>query len=511
MPSFIDKWSYLSLSSGLLEILPLEPRALKRFPLFKDLDFEQLHHMTQDVALVKWQDGAEIFHEGDYVDLAFFIVRGKIKLTTRAQSAQAQSAVFPFNFPQIEAASANLKMHIGEGDLFGEIGAVNGWPQPFTAVAECECELLQIRMAALRRLRAKSKPFGERVENEYGRQAVLWAMKQHKLFNGTNEMTLANLASQASFKSYDPGEVIARQDMPAQTLYLLRAGFCRLSRMLVENPVTLNYLSPGEVFGANEFLRPHAGQFAHTLSSYQYSDVIEIPYEAMREVLLHYFALNSRLHDCARELNEKYAAPEPLPTTKNLSLFQVSTTPRPSTLYDHERLARMEKIIDYGLHEGKNTMLIDLERCTHCNDCVRACADTHDDLPRFMREGKRVENWLVANSCRHCHDPLCLIGCPTGAIARRGADALVEIDENLCIGCKACATHCPFDAIMMHDTGDIWGGIDAPQANMAGKAKLVASKCDACAGKAHGPACVKACPAGCLVRVGNVRGFLEEY
>jgi Fe-S-cluster-containing dehydrogenase component len=48
----------------------------------------------------------------------------------------------------------------------------------------------------------------------------------------------------------------------------------------------------------------------------------------------------------------------------------------------------------------------------------------------------------------HCHDPECLTGCPTGAIARFKAGQ-IDIDPKTCIGCADCATQCPYNAISM--------------------------------------------------------------
>jgi Fe-S-cluster-containing dehydrogenase component len=39
---------------------------------------------------------------------------------------------------------------------------------------------------------------------------------------------------------------------------------------------------------------------------------------------------------------------------------------------------------------------------------------------------------------------------PTGAIRRASVGDVVEIIDNLCIGCKACANNCPYDAIVMN-------------------------------------------------------------
>src|SRR5207244_13025874 len=64
-----------------------------------------------------------------------------------------------------------------------------------------------------------------------------------------------------------------------------------------------------------------------------------------------------------------------------------------------------------GLMEAQNLLLIDLERCTRCDLCVRACADSHAGVTRLVRDGLRYDKYLVATSCRSCRDPLCMVGC----------------------------------------------------------------------------------------------------
>jgi ferredoxin len=47
----------------------------------------------------------------------------------------------------------------------------------------------------------------------------------------------------------------------------------------------------------------------------------------------------------------------------------------------------LEFLTENRFFNGTATMVIDLDRCTRCDDCVRACASTHDNNPRFLRHG----------------------------------------------------------------------------------------------------------------------------
>jgi Fe-S-cluster-containing hydrogenase component 2 len=105
-----------------------------------------------------------------------------------------------------------------------------------------------------------------------------------------------------------------------------------------------------------------------------------------------------------------------------------------------------------GLVEGQKLMLIDLDRCTRCDECVRACVNTHDDgQSRLFLVGPRHGKYLVPATCRSCLDPVCMIGCPVNSI-QRGDNKEILI-RDWCIGCGKCAEQCPYGSIQMHDTG----------------------------------------------------------
>ena len=139
-----------------------------------------------------------------------------------------------------------------------------------------------------------------------------------------------------------------------------------------------------------------------------------------------------------------------------------------------------EKIMQYGFS-------FDLSRCSGCMACVVACMD-QNDLPEDGQSYRQVtklekgvypsaEVHYVSLACFHCTDAPCLNVCPKGAIFRDADRGVVDVDENLCIGCRACAMVCPFGAPRFH-----------PGRKM--------EKCNFCIDRiAHGmdPACVHTC------------------
>ncbi|MGB0262311.1 MAG: 4Fe-4S dicluster domain-containing protein, partial [Henriciella sp.] len=177
-------------------------------------------------------------------------------------------------------------------------------------------------------------------------------------------------------------------------------------------------------------------------------------------------------------------------------------------------------LVEQGLGEATDALLIDETMCVGCDNCERACADSHEGISRLDREaGVSFANIHVPTSCRHCEHPHCMSDCPPDAI-RRAPHGEVYINDS-CIGCGNCQRNCPYGVIQMEKvpprkpnllnwllfgTGPGPGQPDAEW--IKGKASSdqaaapkKAVKCDMCMGIDGGPACVRACPTGAAVRV----------
>ena len=159
----------------------------------------------------------------------------------------------------------------------------------------------------------------------------------------------------------------------------------------------------------------------------------------------------------------------------------------------------LEWVGDKRLINGNRAMLIDLDKCIRCDDCVKACSDTHGGNPRFVREGEQFKSLMIAHACMHCVDPVCMIGCPTGAIHRDLSGGAVVINDATCVGCGTCASACPYNNIRLVS---INGRDGRPVIDAASKEPILkATKCDFCRGVPAGPACERACTQGALQRV----------
>ena len=62
----------------------------------------------------------------------------------------------------------------------------------------------------------------------------------------------------------------------------------------------------------------------------------------------------------------------------------------------------LKQLASISAPEAQSLLILDLDKCTRCDACVKACADAHDGVTRLIREGLRFENYLVATSCRQC-------------------------------------------------------------------------------------------------------------
>ena len=158
-------------------------------------------------------------------------------------------------------------------------------------------------------------------------------------------------------------------------------------------------------------------------------------------------------------------------------------------------------------------ILVDVTRCTACEQCVAACVETnHMDAHKAEHDRATTRDGLSAHrlstvlplpegrfarkSCMHCLEPSCVSACLVGSL-QKTAEGPVVYDPDKCIGCRYCMLACPF-----HVPRYEWSRV-AP----------FMQKCDLCAERlqrGERPACVEACPHDDVLTFGPRNELLER-
>ena len=139
--------------------------------------------------------------------------------------------------------------------------------------------------------------------------------------------------------------------------------------------------------------------------------------------------------------------------------------------------------------EGNYFIHCDAERCLACKSCLLACAQVHKGDALIPRNSLTSEDGTIrVVQCRQCEEAACISACRIRAIKQE--NGIVKIDEDKCVGCKACEKACPYSAITMAVPYEIPASDDK-------KPRPVALKCDLCTGNTT-QVCIAACPTKAL-------------
>jgi Fe-S-cluster-containing dehydrogenase component len=158
-------------------------------------------------------------------------------------------------------------------------------------------------------------------------------------------------------------------------------------------------------------------------------------------------------------------------------------------------------------------MIIDVEKCIGCGNCVRACSVENDVPEGYFRtwveryfvpdvwdeqevnpivdspdgaingfpdvkRDRPGKSFFVPKLCNHCADSPCVQVCPVGATFV-SPDGVVLVDDTYCLGCRYCVQACPYGCRFIN-----------PKTNTANKCTLCYHRIT----KGLTTACCEACP-----------------
>ena len=467
---------------------------------------------------------AQLWRNPPYPEVRDSYTAEESKGTANRADGDQQARVFLQDVPTV--LNEHRTAVLGAGDMFGEIAALGRTQRTATVISDGPSELLEIRWQGLRDIRRRVDDFRKHVDRLYRERSLASHLQATPMFQHLDDAAISRIADETLFETYGDfdwntqyqrgrGEsfsrrlarepiIVAEDDYP-DGLLLVRAGFARVSQAVNNGHRTVRYIGRGAFFGMAEIIhnwQSDAGDaddngdavgdggpvetktLQATLRALGYVDILRVPTAVIEELVL------------------PTLSPEALAEYSKLDEYQDPKNDNNVIGDGGEQPidpGMLEFLVEHRYINGTATMLMDLDRCVRCDECVLACARAHDNNPRFNRHGRRHDHFMVANACMHCMDPVCMIGCPTGAIHRSSSGGQVVINDMSCIGCATCANSCPYDNIRMVEVRDGNGALIRDTVTNAPIVK--ATKCDLCLDQPGGPACQRACPHDALKRV----------
>ena len=472
---------------------------LRSLDVFADVSGTFLKLNSNAIRKRRYKAGEIICRQGDYGSTAYFIVSGKASvfisgpmgrvatkdskqgllrklkssLVSRSQQPRSDENNRPFipiDAP-VDLPYENPVAVLEEGDLFGEMTCMNQYPRSATVQAQTDCVMLEMLRNVLDVLQ-RNKTFRSKVEQTYRRRALASQLRSIPMFSSVTPDFINQLRDNVELRRYNPGQVICRQGEPSHSFFVVRIGFVKVTQSHPGGDLVLGYIGRGGFFGELSLLGD--GVRTATCTALDHVEAVRIRSEEFRAMVERFPDVRKGLIETARErIRENRSR---ISTVQNVPV---------------------DSFLAQGLMEAQSLLILDLERCTRCDQCVRACAEAHDGVSRLIRDGLRWDKYLVATSCRHCKDPLCMVGCPVGSIRRR--NSLEIVIEDWCIGCGLCANNCPYGNINMHPFEVSVADPANPRQQIA-EVHRKATACNLCPDQEE-PSCVYACPHDAAHRV----------
>jgi Fe-S-cluster-containing dehydrogenase component len=436
---------------------------LSALPFFRGVSVDELKPLAEQAISRTYRAGELLVRQGEFGASMFVLAHGALGFTAVGE----------------DGTQLDLGKMAEPGSFFGEAGLLGRGNRTATVVALTEVGLLEIEKNRFDRFARTHVQALRELEEHYHARAIGTYLRLHRYFGLLDGPALDQLIGGARMYKYNRDDIVFRQGDRSDTVLVIKDGVLKMVRGNKAGQMSvLAYFNTNDVVGGHD---GYDGRPAD-LVALGSVECISLP----------------------RQMFDALAHSHP----------EVFSRFGKDDMHRREVLDTMGKTVmlavDDLLREGvevESLLIINLDRCVRCGNCVRACHERHE-FTRLTRRGpifrrrtaitsKDHEHLLVPSSCRHCQDPECMVGCPTGAI-HRTRDGEVDINQN-CIGCENCARRCPYGNITMMEL--------AEKDHRDGITKK-AIKCNMCKGYEYSN-CVYNCPRGAILRVDPLVYFEE--
>lgn len=455
--------------------------------------------------LKEFNAGDFIITQGSFGNTFYLLISGSVTVSLQKE----------------DGAFVTLAM-LGAGNFVGEMTLISGLPRNANVIAKEKCLTVEVPRRVFETSMKKPGPFRNVMNQAYIERGLANHLRMIPYFSEIEPAVLTELIPKVRLRILNKDESVFHEGDDADSFYLIRDGYVRVvKRMTGGEERIVAYLKDGHYFGESALI--HAEQRNATIIAMGKVELLQILREDFLSLLNRYESLADKFQAVERER------------------LAVETKKEKT----ESPLGFIGEVVERGLVKATSALVINLNRCTRCGNCVNACSELHDGISRLTRHGMKfevpkasrpeeTERLLVTTSCMHCKDPECMIGCPTGAITR-DVNGEVFIEDS-CIGCGNCARRCPYGNISLAEANfreelekqrthaafignylKLWKTPEEEPmmheieaSNQKAVVKRVAVKCDLCKDWNYNHGCVHNCPYSAIERI-DPQYYFEEF
>jgi Fe-S-cluster-containing dehydrogenase component/thioredoxin reductase/CRP-like cAMP-binding protein/pSer/pThr/pTyr-binding forkhead associated (FHA) protein len=452
-------------------------------PTFGPLTSVQLRSLMFESKLRVEAPGTVIYRRADFDNTFFSILEGDVELIF----LDISDPTIPEDLRQERRSSR------GSGQFFGEDGLISGRRRGETVTTTSRCVLVETPRNAMTKLTRSVEDVKKVIDGAYINSAL------GTLFPTLASGTRKRMAYRAETLMYRAGEVLFNEGDEPDGLHLIRRGTVDLYKKHEGVEEQIDSIRAGSTIG--EMAVIHEGR-RRTATARASVDCETVCFPV--DIILALVETESEVREYLERREQG---------------FIIADVRR-----QHGR-GTMMWLQKSGGKEATDLLMIDETLCIRCDNCEKACAETHGGVSRLNREAGATYMTTggsalhLPTACQHCENPKCMTDCPPDAL-NRDPNGEVWINDETCIGCGNCETYCPYGVIKMAKVDNDPGPgllmrlifpkkavkVDASAGEDAAIVKK-AVKCDLCrelpkkrSGAARA-ACVASCPTGAIVRI----------
>src|SRR2546423_1344353 len=305
-----------------------------------------------------------------------------------------------------------LLSRLREQPMFSDPQVVPGQQRNATARAQTAAVVLEVPEQVMQRLIEIVPPvrtFFERLNNARSIESV---MKRMAIFQGIADPDIRWIANKIQFKNFDRDEQLFTESdkgQPArESLHIIMEGFVKVARRTTAGTGhhktgerIIAYRQGGDYFAGG--LDMLGDGRAVTVTAINRVHVAEVPRQKMLTILARYPEHNQRFTTPLQEYRVAAVAAESFIG----SMEFLRAAPAQSDA-DAEARAGLRALVGGADVEGTEVLVIDLDKCVHCDKGEDACARPHGHS-RINRKGRAVGTISIAPASRHCQIPPCML------------------------------------------------------------------------------------------------------